>query len=250
VPLVSLGFNNFSPRWIPQQNMLVFHASTASYKGDVGMFTMDASSQPQVLYAPTAQASGMYPQPSRDGTWIYYTQQVGWQSSEVWRMRPDGSARARVGQQAGYYDDYSQPSPSPDGRSLAYTQNDGGTGSGVVRLNRLDLTTGTSSFLGAFGTHPRWSPVANEIAYLTGSAVRIVQADGTGDRVLATGQQYGFEERDGQLDWSPDGNWLVACVPYVHSDGRRLVLIERATGEVMPLPFSFEDNLCEATWIR
>jgi hypothetical protein len=243
-----LGFNNFSPHWLPQQNLLVFHGRIPSFTYYVGMFTMDASNQPNVLYFPGPDASGVYPQPTRDGAWVYYTQQVGNQSNEIWRMRLDGSGRARVGPTAGYYDSDSQASPSPDGRTIVYISNDGGAGTGVVRLNRLDLATGVETSLNAFGSHPRWSPVANEIAYLTGSAVRIVQADGTGDRVLATGDS--FEDRDGQVEWSPDGKWLVTCVRYEHSGGRRLVLIERATGDLLPLPFSYGENLCEATWKR
>ena len=242
------GFNNYSPRWLPQRNLLVFHGHIASFGYSAGLFTLDASNQPTVLYSPGLERDGAFPQPSRDGAWIYYTQRVGWQSNEIWRMRLDGTGRERVGPTAGYYDSYSQATPSPDGRVIAYTQNDGGAGSGVVRLNRLDLMTGVSSSLGAFGTHPRWSPVANEIAYLAGHTVRIVQGDGTGDRVLATGVM--FDYWGGQLDWSPDGKWLVACERYEHSGGRRLTLISRATGELLPLPFSYRQNLCEATWKR
>lgn len=248
-PLPGFGYNTHAPRWRPQTSSLVLHGPVNGSATEVGLFTMDASNQPMVLYSPATEADGMYPQPTRDGAWIYYAQRVGWQSAEIWRMGADGSGRMRVGPVAGYYDSYSQPTPSPDGSSLVYTQNDGGFGTGVVRLMRLDLTTGGSSALGAFGTHPRWSPVAPEIAYLTSNAVRIVQADGTGDRVLAT-YQYTFDDRDGQLDWSPDGQWLVACTWFQYSGDRRLVLIKRATGEVMPLPFTYTDNLCEATWKR
>jgi hypothetical protein len=244
----SFGYNNYAPRWLPQRNELVFHGRSLTGL-EVGLFTLFASNKLRFLYAPTTQADGMYPLPTRDGAWIYYAQRVGWQSAEIWRMSADGSGRMRVGPVAGYYDSYSQPTPSPDGRSVVYTQNDGGLGSGVVRLMRLDITTGASSAMGAFGTHPRWSPTAPEIAYLAGNAVRIVQADGTGDRVLAT-YQYPFDERDGQLDWSPDGQWLVACTGYQYSGDHRLVLISRATGEVMPLPFTYADRLCEATWKR
>jgi hypothetical protein len=244
----SFGYNNYAPRWLPQRNEIVFHSRSLAGL-EVGLFTMDASNQLTVLYAPTTEADGMYPQPTRDGAWIYYAQRVGWQSAEIWRMSADGSGRMRVGPVAGYYDSYSQPTPSPDGRSVVYTQNDGGLGSGVVRLMRLDIVTGASSALGAFGTHPSWSPTASEIAYLAGNAVRIVQGDGTGDRILAT-YRYPFDERDGQLDWSPDGQWLVACTGYQYSGDYRLVLISRATGEVMPLPFTYTDKLCEATWKR
>ncbi|MEO8563318.1 MAG: hypothetical protein ABI601_14635 [bacterium] len=246
--LPGYGFNNYAPRLLPPQNLLVFHGRTDSFGNGLGMFTMNVSNQPNVLYFPTPDGNGAYPQPTRDGTWIYYTQQVGYQSNEIWRMRPDGTSRARVGPQAGYYDSDSQASPSPDGRTIVYISNDGGLGSGVVRLNRLDVASGIETSLNAIGSHPRWSPVSNDIAYLTGSAVRLVQSDGTGDRVLATGQN--FEDRDGQVEWSPDGKWLVACTRYEHSGGRRLVLIERATGDVLPLPFTYGDNLCDATWKR
>jgi hypothetical protein len=243
------AFNNYAPHWIPQQNLLVFHGRDFGSGYELALFTMDAANQRKVLYAPATEADGAYPQPSRDGTWIYYTQRVGRQSSEIWRMRNDGTGRSRVGPKAGYYDSDSQPSPSPDGRTIVYASGDGGAGTGIVRINRLDIATGVESSLGAVGKLPRWSPVGNEIAYLTEIAVHIVQADGTGDRVLATGER--FDDRDGQLDWSPDGKWLVTCVWSATISGRRqLALIERATGELIPLPFSSRDNLCEATWKR
>jgi Tol biopolymer transport system component len=246
-PLQGFSADTHAPHWLPQTNSLVFHSPASTGTG-VGLFTMGAANQPTVLYTPATEADGMYPQPSRDGAWIYYAQRVGFQSAEIWRMRADGSGRERVGPAAGYYDSNSQPTPSPDGTALVYIQNNGGVNTGM-QLSRLDLATGVSSALPAFGTHPRWSPVAPEIAYLAPGAVRIVQANGTGDRLLAT-YFYGFDDGDGQLDWSPDGKWLVACTTYQYVGDRRLALIERATGEVIPLPYTYADKLCEAAWIR
>ncbi len=245
----SFGFNNFSPHWLPQRSLLVFHSRTTGSL-QVGLFTMDVPNQPTPLYVPATGGDVTNPQPSRDGAWIYYTLQVGSQSAEIWRMDADGSGRVRVGPVAGYYDWYAQPTPSPDGSSLVYAQTTFISTGNVIQLIRLDLATGASTALGAFGTHPAWSPVAPEIAYLTPDAVRLVQADGTGDRVLAASQQYAFDAGDGQLDWSPDGKWLVACALYQYGGDRRVVLIERATGDVLPLAFTYSDNLCEATWKR
>jgi hypothetical protein len=246
-PLQGFSYETHAPHWRPQTSSLVFH-SPASGAG-VGLFAMNTPDQPAVLYSPpAAEADGMYPQPSRDGVWIYYAQRVGFESAEIWRMLADGSGRERVGPVAGYYDSNSQPTPSPDGSAVVYIQNQGGAGTGM-QLSRLDLATGTSTALPAFGTHPRWSPVSSEIAYFGRGGVRIVQANGTGDQLLAT-YLYGFDDADGQLDWSPDGKWLVACTEYQYVGDRRLALIERATGEVIPLPYTYADKLCEAAWIR
>ena len=59
---------------------------------------------------------------------------------------------------------------------------------------------------------------------------------------------YAFDGRDGQLDWSPDGKWLVACAGEEAASQKYLALVSRATGEVLPLPFTARDNLCGATW--
>jgi len=57
-----------------------------------------------------------------------------------------------------------------------------------------------------------------------------------------------FDAYDGQLAWSPDGKWLATCVTAEVSGARHIVLIERATGAMLPLAFTAKDKLCEATW--
>lgn len=52
---------------------------------------------------------------------------------------------------------------------------------------------------------PTWSPDGNRLAYRRGSELRIVNTDGTGDRLvtdLGTGDY-------AQTAWSPDGAWIV-----------------------------------------
>lgn len=57
-----------------------------------------------------------------------------------------------------------------------------------------------------------------------------------------------FDGNDGQLDWSPDGQWLVACATGASSGARYVALVSRVTAQVIPLPFTRRLNLCGTTW--
>ena len=194
------------------------------------------------------------PQTASDGSWIYFTDAMDVGQAHVWRMRPDGGGKEQL--TSGYSD--GEPSPSPDGKRVAYVGVPVGAGSSALTV--LNLTTKTTVRVGGTGTDPVWSPTANEIAFIVPDAsLNIAQADGSGESVLlkdfpgAPGS-VGFNPTVsslgatyGQIDWSPDGRWLVAC-SNLGGDLRELVLIERATSDMLPLPFTAREKLCQVTW--
>jgi hypothetical protein len=157
---------------------------------------------------------------SRDGRWVYFALGGG----GLYRVSVDSGTTEALGTAGG--DGY--PAPSHDGLSVAYVSFR--TPCGVQSCIRvLDIATnldrmyGTQDFL-AYGTQVSWSPTADLIAYALGGNLTLVQSDGTGARVLATG----FNQIR-WIDWSADGSWLVV-------DGDLgLMLIEVQSGMQLPL---------------
>jgi Tol biopolymer transport system component len=104
---------------------------------------------------------------------------------------------------------------SPDGQQFAYIAGQGGgtEGLGVARADG----TGAHVVAAGFVRSPAWSPDGQQLVYLehrpnsTQLDLRVVQADGSGDRLLAetvgSGDLIGFG-RWGP-GWSPDGSAIV-----------------------------------------
>ena len=92
------------------------------------------------------------------------------------------------------------------------------------------------------GHSPRWSPTGTLIAFVApdeGSALKVMAPDGTGIRTLSEpGTSY-----DLGLDWSPDGQWIVAK----EMTRNRLAFINPTTGMILPLPTS-PDAILSPAW--
>lgn len=65
------------------------------------------------------------------------------------------------------------------------------------------------------GEGPAWSPDGRRIAFVRGDELRLIETDGSGERLLAGGRPGSFP---GEPSWSPDGNRLVFGIRY--PDGR------------------------------
>src|SRR5438045_281683 len=85
----------------------------------------------------------------------------------------------------------------------------------------------TRTALGVSGDSPRFSPDGTQIAYLdfSGGALHVMNADGTNGRAVSP---TGYAYTQGSLDWSPDGQWLIA------KRGEVLELVRVGTSETMP----------------
>jgi Tol biopolymer transport system component len=169
--------------------------------------------------------SDAWPFFSRDGTWIYYSH-IGGQGGTLARMHADGTANATI-HSANPGDDY-WPSPSPDGTALAYVE----LNSGHLRI--LTVATGAVADLGIVAHSPQWSPNSNLIAYLNtdgGSGnIAVAHSDGTGAHIVGSGaDSYNFD-----IDWSPDGQWIVGR----NTTTAHLDLINVTTNQVLPLAYT------------
>lgn len=239
----SPGFNHRSQYYFPGGDRVVLNSASALY-------TMDPDGSFQTLLEPAGNVHvAQFPQPSRDGEWVYFTAITGYEATAIWRVRSDGTGAAEVGLASQYQPLYSQPSPSPEGERIAVAVTTYGSAEGSLGV--LNLSTNALQLIPGFAERPRWSPDADEIAYFGTGGIRIVGTDGTLLLGPVTPGQIPydrFDGTDGQVDWSPDGKWLVACATGRYSGYRYLVLIRRADGEVLPLEHTKSRNLCGATW--
>lgn len=236
VSLVSSGqFNGGAPAWLPGNAGLVYQYAVPGGGGATQLFVTDLAGNTRLLVSP-----GYGPRVARDGSWVYFNN-----SSQIWRVHVDGSALERLTVPMTPSRAEADPDPSPDGTQLAFIRgrvpNDGRSDL-VVR----DLPTGAERLLGSEGFRPRWAPSGNQLAFFSDAApgattgvIRVVGSDGTGaSQVSAPGRRY----RVNGLDWSPDGQWLLA------RGDSTLDLIEVATRLTLPLGFPIDYHLASWRW--
>lgn len=234
--------------WAPSGTNLVMQ--TGGQPGEVAAhivrFELDGATH-SIVDSTLGLQGQFFPQYSTDGAWVYFAGgPPGLQGhTELWRVHPDGTGAARIGEPAGYYKGDTQPSPSPDGRHVVFTTSRYNCCYGLT-VRVLDMTTGAIDSLGAQhgtplpGMTPRWSPVDenlivygnandnyNNVSALTLFAMR---PDGS-DRHAITPPNVAVRP---SFDWSPDGKWIIA-----QSFGTDVLeLIEVATGRTLPLGFT------------
>jgi WD40-like Beta Propeller Repeat len=220
---VGPGANSYggAPAWSPSGTKLAFGWSSGSNNW---LYTSDLSGNEQPLLAPGDSGLTIvsWPAYSPDGASIYFSGTTT-DNFALWRASATGADPRRL------YADPSglawRPSPSSDGTRLAITI---GNPSYVCVYT---LASGTVSSWAVPGHMPRWSPVAETIAFVQqyGGPVSVVSSDGTGVRqVTPVGRLYEEES----LTWSSDGVWLVA-----RASGT-LELINVATGATLPLGYA------------
>ena len=221
-----------APQWSPDGQELVFHNWTDTA---IATYRVDLAGKVDHALGADAPAAQIFPRYSRDGQWLFFCGGPDVREVVIWRARADGSAPAQVGPSVAELEYDSDPSPSPDGSRVVYVA--GGLIRSVIRV--LDVGTGVVTPLDLPGVSPRWSPVADRIAYVDDAArVVLIDPDGGNRRILsAPGRSYARG-----LDWSPDGQWLVVR----SAEKPMVVLIRVETGETLPLPFSTLIN--EPAW--
>lgn len=174
---------------------------------------------------------------SRDGDRVYFTGHDA-QGAKPYRVRPDGTGLEVM---PGYVHDGhigAHPSPSPDETRVAYFRERTGTPAQIWIQN---LVTRAVIASGIPGNGPEWSH-GEQVAFTkpTGSRmgpISVMNSDGTGVRVIASALDY-----EPGLGWSADDKWIVAR----NFRANRLVLVEVATGKVLPLPYSAD--MAYPTW--
>jgi hypothetical protein len=166
---------------------------------------------------------------STDGQWIYFSGARSGKGFSLWRVKPDGSSLGELGGGVGTGGNSIEwrGDPSPDGTKIAFV------GDGVT-IQVMDIATGTiDPNIHVPGQTPRWSPDGTHIAYVRGgyvdgNAIYVMNADGTGSRLVSRPDRSYWEE----LDWTADGKWLLI------RGAQELEFVSVDDGESLPLDFT------------
>jgi hypothetical protein len=226
------SFNAYDLEWAPDGNRIFFTNGSEPRPG-LRILDLVSGSVSDLLGLSAPGIAQLAPQVTKDGAWIYFVARTAATplTSEIWRVRSDGSAPQRVGPPAvtGRFDD--RPSPSPDGTRAAYST---GTSAGERSIRILVLATGGEQTLER-GEYPRWSPSGDQIAFVNGPQVRIRGLATSVSRLVAT------LTAPKALDWSPDGRYLVISESYTPAGlGQRttggVYLVDVQTNTVVILP--------------
>jgi hypothetical protein len=202
--------NSFTPHgfgWSPDGQQLILPREKALYLLHPG-----ALEQPLVEMTAELNTAARF---SHDGQWVYFAL-AGASSTQrngLYRIKPDGTGLAHIGDDSSHFGTDYFAAPSHDGLSVAYSSSR--TPCFVDPCIRvLDLATnhdrvyGTQDYL-VHGSMAAWSPVEDLIAYGSGSAVRLIRSDGTPVGVVA--QDAGQAK---WMEWSPDGHWLIVAADF------------------------------------
>jgi Tol biopolymer transport system component len=219
--LTSEGENS-NPSWSPDGRRIAFlrrEPGTQS-RSDVWLMGADGSNP----IRRTVQGNYRSVAWSPDGTRLAVSDD-GVYSSSVWILTVEGDAAATLlpGQAR-------SPAWSPDGRKIAFVRPSGDDGYDAVWVMNPDgadakpLTTPG----GGIEWGIAWSPDGRSIAYWANADVHIMDADGSGNRVVAANTGFG-------ADWSPDGKWLAVMISapgqwvigYLPVDGGEPIVILR-----------------------
>lgn len=225
-------FTDMAPRWNSTGTHIIYHDGGHEKR----LFVADTlGSARRLITTAYPIVSETWAQYSRDGSWIYYSGRPGHQNNSLWRVRVDGSSPEQIGPKVGFYDVDSNPSPSPDGKRLVYVTNRAYPN---IVLRILDIESGAVTALDIPGATPIWSPQGDRIGFEAYGEIKVVNANGSGQRIVSqVNRKYNYG-----IDWSPDGDWIAAR----SSTGRVIDLIHVESGLTLPLPFtgSFE----QPTW--
>lgn len=206
------------------------------------ILTLDAATGATRLVVQAGGPAGVAalhgPRFSRDGQWIFFAgHSTPLSFSTLWKVRVDGTGLQQLVAD-GAEVSADAPDPSPDGTRLAYSGRRSSADSGWNDLYLLDLATGVhTAVLHELAASPRWSTGGAQIAFVGGDGrAYAVRPDGTGRRALLDAQVRSLG------GWSPDDRWLLI-------DGEsQWLLLEAATGRVIPLPQPLTGGLVLPQW--
>jgi hypothetical protein len=236
VPTTSMAVHT---SWAPSAAAIVYDDANYGvevYHQPLVVLDTTGSQRPADTTALDLSANEWGGQYSRDGQWLYFTRyELGStvSFSQLWRVGANGAATP-VPNNAPVWD-YA-PSPSPDGTTLAYASSSGFGAPATIKL--LNIATGVVTNTGVTGDSPRWAPQGQSIAFLNGFTLSVMQADGSKAHAVGPGgNAYVFG-----IDWSPDGQWLVA----VNLNTGHVDVINVASG--IALPLAFTSQVDSPTW--
>ena len=191
------GFFFPEPELSPDGSMVVFH--TALFDADGGLVVAPTTGgAPRALHATPAGLADLEASWTPDGQSIVFTRysfEVG-ADPQLMRVAAAGGTPAPLGHVG------TSPDVRADGTVVMVGPED--------VLTTFPLSGGPETPLGLVGYGPAWSPDGSEIAYsnVDQTQVRVVRANGTGDRALEASTQIGGENVE-YPQWLPDGESLT-----------------------------------------
>jgi Tol biopolymer transport system component len=223
----------------------------SSREGGNEIFTMnsDGTGARRLTVNPGAD---QMPAWSPDGTRIVWAStRPGSPARELWVMNADGSDQRRLtdlGRNPGF------PHWSPDGSRIVFhaLRGDGDLDIYTINADGSDLRRLTTTHS---HQRPRWSPDGTRIAFTWWQTsapgtccarIGIMNADGTGYRILATSSM-----QDSEPAWSPDGRQLafgislpmaLAAIAIINEDGTGLRTLGSRTGTAIQISWSRSDG--------
>ncbi len=145
-----------------------------------------------------------------------------------------------------------QPAVSPDGKRVAFTlavTNVQGLPEviGLVIVPAGEIKLGFQELVRQSESHPKgyapsWSPDGRQLAYIStkdgNTAIYIMSADGTGDRLLLPSSSK-YVINTTAPGWSPDGKWLcfsssAGGIYITSSDGKRVLQLTQTGSDMHP----------------
>jgi hypothetical protein len=217
------------PVWMPGTQKIVY----TFFNGTIQVLrTVDQTGVVAPFFAspPATMSHQAEPSMSADGQWLYFSAfdtQCG--TAEVYclyRAKADATAPQVLGTVVGTNAVSRRPAASPDGSKVAFMS----VVSFQLRVRVLDAGTQTLSTWSVRGDWPAWSPDGTTIAFLQDNRIKLVNPDGTNERFLTPASRPYVEH---PMAWSVNSQWILA-----RSESNLLELVEVATGNALPLPYS------------
>ena len=231
VPVAGSDYQGRYPTWL---SPIALAAMNGQYYADVLNVSVTGNVQ-HLVTATDSVVLEVWPQASRDGTWIYFGGLVPAYPTtgiSIWRVAAAGGTPQRISPANASGEGDTYPSPSPDGSKVALAT----TRSGTFSLAVIDVATKQLTSLNFSGVGPRWAPSGDSIAFLHNAELWLINSNGTGARrVGPAGRGY-----DPGIDWSPDRQFIVAVGP------NGIELVHVPTGGIIPL--SLPPDLRQPTW--
>jgi Tol biopolymer transport system component len=171
--------------------------------------------------------------PGRDGLIAFVSERSIETKSEIYAIGVDGGGRVNLTRDKR---PDSEPTPSPDGTMIAFVR-----GEGLSELYVMAANGSGQRHLGR-GSRPGWSPDSRRIAYTGDRQIRVANADGSGETVVASGAQFPSPPA-----WSPDGSRIAFTrlrelnheLVVVRADGGgEVVVASRAVNATLPFAWT------------
>jgi hypothetical protein len=190
---------SLSPHAVKSTSSVVFYQGDPFRSATVSIVSPGSAAR-ELVGPANGFTAAAWPRWSSDGAWVYFTgYRKNFTSAALWRIRPDGTQLDSLGTVTVSSTIYAAASISPDGTTAAIGDPTG------VKL--ITVATKASRLIASACGDARYSPDGTRFACITGGALSVMNVDGSAFRQLSQSGQY--QDLLG-VDWSPDGNWLIA----------------------------------------